>query len=177
LTSVRLVSKSLCVSNPRAVAPQEYGIERDEKEEIGLLTSLPLLSKIIEDLKAATEAPEGSGSYYFTKESHMCVFAPTLVRFDRRCYSQTLVNLVLFSDLQIVMPQIPELDYLVSWLAWLVSVQSFLQSYVTFETHERMGAASEKEFSVRISLSEGAHGYPLDVSLDAKHALQVQPRK
>jgi hypothetical protein len=54
---------------------------------------------------------------------------------------------------------------------------TFYQSYVTFEIHERMGVSSEKEFSVRISLSEGAHGYPLDVSLDAKHALQVQPRR
>lgn len=54
-----------------AVAPQEYGIERIDKEKIGLLTSLPLLSKIIEDLKAAIESGESTGNFYFTKESHM----------------------------------------------------------------------------------------------------------
>lgn len=76
--------------------------------------------------------------------------------------SQTLVNLVIFSNLDIVMPQLPELDYL---------------SYITFEIYERLNNAGEKQFSVRISLCEGAHAFPLDVNLDAKHALQVQPRR
>jgi len=79
------------------IAPQEYGIERQEKLDIGRLTSLPLLSKIVEDLKDATKT-EGAMNVYFTKESHI----------------QTLVNLVLFSELKIVMPRIPELDYMVS---------------------------------------------------------------
>lgn len=52
------------------VAPQEYGIERYEKLDIGRLTSLPLLSKIVDDLKNATQT-EGSMNVYFTKESHM----------------------------------------------------------------------------------------------------------
>jgi len=30
---------------------------------------------------------------------------------------------------------------------------------------------------VRVTLSEGAHSAVLDASLDAKHALQVQPRR
>ena len=48
--------------------------------------------------------------------------SPTCELFQRQCdprdtyspiYSQTLVNLVLFSELKIVMPRIPELDYMV----------------------------------------------------------------
>ena len=59
------------------------------------------------------------------------------------------------------MPQVPELDYM---------------SYITFEVYER-SKADLKELAVRISLSEGAHSAVLDASLDAKHALQVQPRR
>lgn len=50
-------------------------------------------------------------------------------------------------------------------------------SYITFEVYERSKSDEKKELSVRISLSEGAHSAALDASLDAKHALQVQPRR
>ncbi|GAA5983456.1 hypothetical protein JCM10908_000292 [Rhodotorula pacifica] len=127
------------------IAPQEYGIERSEKEIIGLLTSLPLLEQIIRDLEATKASDYPSANFYFTKESHI----------------HTLVNLVTLSDLPIVMPHVPELDYM---------------SYVSFEVYER-SKSSSKELSVRVTLSEGAHSAVLDASLDAKHALQVQPRR
>ncbi|KWU46984.1 inositol pyrophosphate synthase [Rhodotorula sp. JG-1b] len=127
------------------IAPQEYGIERSEKEIIGLLTSLPLLEQIVRDLEAAKASDYPSANFYFTKESHI----------------HTLVNLVTLSDLPIVMPHVPELDYM---------------SYVSFEVYER-SKSSSKELSVRVTLSEGAHSAVLDASLDAKHALQVQPRR
>ncbi|GAA5850406.1 hypothetical protein JCM8547_001865 [Rhodosporidiobolus lusitaniae] len=127
------------------IAPQEYGIERSEKEIIGLLTSLPLLEQIVSNLKEAKESDFPSGSFYFTKESHI----------------HTLVNLVTLSDLPIVMPHVPELDYM---------------SYISFEVYERFKGET-KELSVRVTLSEGAHSAVLDASLDAKHALQVQPRR
>ncbi|KAM0753385.1 hypothetical protein T439DRAFT_324023 [Meredithblackwellia eburnea MCA 4105] len=127
------------------IAPQEYGVERSEKEEIGLLTSLPLMEQVVQKLKDARDKAYGSANFYFTKESHI----------------HTLVNLVTLSDLPIVMPQVPELDYM---------------SYITFEVYERTRQDS-KELAVRISLSEGAHSAVLDTNLDAKHALQVQPRR
>ena len=67
------------------VAPQEYGIEREEKEEIGLLTAVPLLTQIIEDLATATKSAQGTGNFYLTKESHMYDI-PSSVR--KRCPNQ-----------------------------------------------------------------------------------------
>lgn len=129
------------------IAPSEYGIEKREKREIGLLTSLPLLQKILEDLNDARESQNGLARFYFTKESHM----------------HTLVNLIKMSSLKLAHRDVLELDYM---------------SYLSFEVYERVsGECGKKEHSVRISLSEGAHGIPLDTSLDAKHALQVIPRR
>lgn len=75
------------------ICPREYGIEAKEKERIGLLTSMPLMRNIVADLE---RAEQGSlCSLYFTKESHI----------------HTLLNLILASDLPIIMPQMPPLDY------------------------------------------------------------------
>jgi inositol-hexakisphosphate/diphosphoinositol-pentakisphosphate 1-kinase len=68
------------------------------REEIGVLTSLPLLHNIVKDLEAARNNGESSLTLYFTKESHI----------------HTLVNLVLYSGLPIANRRIPELDYCVS---------------------------------------------------------------
>ncbi|KAA1466479.1 cortical actin cytoskeleton protein asp1 [Dentipellis sp. KUC8613] len=131
------------------VAPQEYGIDPDEKEEIGVLTSLPLLRKVVEDLETARNSGGSSLTYYFTKESHI----------------HTLVNLVLLSGLPIANRRIPELDY---------------ASHITFELYERNHGRgkSDKEYSIKLSLSEGAHSSNvLDSALDARHSLNVQPRR
>ncbi|KAK7696000.1 hypothetical protein QCA50_000640 [Cerrena zonata] len=131
------------------VAPQEYGIEPEEKEEIGVLTSLSLLRNVVNDLESARNNEECSLTLYFTKESHI----------------HTLVNLVLFSGLPIANRRIPELDYC---------------SHIQFELYERNfgRGKSDKEYSIRISLSEGAHSSNvLDSALDARHSLNVQPRR
>ncbi|KAJ7180047.1 cortical actin cytoskeleton protein asp1 [Mycena crocata] len=131
------------------VAPQEYGIDPEEKEEIGVLTSLPLLRNVVEDLEAARNNGGSSLTLYFTKESHI----------------HTLVNLVLHSGLPIANRRIPELDYC---------------SHITFELYERNHGRgkSDKEYSIKLSLSEGAHSSNvLDSTLDARHSLNVQARK
>ncbi|SJL01983.1 related to Inositol hexakisphosphate and diphosphoinositol-pentakisphosphate kinase [Armillaria ostoyae] len=131
------------------VAPQEYGIDPDEKEEIGVLTSLPLLHNVVQDLEAARNNGGSSLTLYFTKESHI----------------HTLVNLVLLSGLPIANRRIPELDY---------------ASHITFELYERNHGRgkSDKEYSIKISLSEGAHSSNvLDSTLDARHSLNVQSRR
>jgi hypothetical protein len=68
------------------------------REEIGVLTSLPLLRNVVEDLEAVRNHGGSSVTLYFTKESHI----------------HTLVNLVLQSGLPIANRRIPELDYCVS---------------------------------------------------------------
>ncbi|CAE6447847.1 unnamed protein product [Rhizoctonia solani] len=132
------------------VAPQEYGIEPAEKEEIGVLTSLPLLRNVVHDLEQARNSGECSLTLYFTKESHI----------------HTLVNLVLLSGLPIANPRIPELDY---------------ASHITFELYERVGGRGgrlDKEYSIRLALSEGAHSSNvLDSALDARHSLNVKQKK
>lgn len=187
-----------------AVAPREYGIEKGEKREIGLLTSLPLLQKILADLNEARQSETGLARFYFTKESHMSattvprstlafshtqvsswrLIGPTFdhVIFDRH----TLVNLIKLSSLKLAHQDVLELDYMVSSSSFcdLIDIDVLnryvgeKQSYLSFEVYERISAdLGKKEHSVRISLSEGAHGIPLDTSLDAKHALQVIPRR
>ena len=71
-----------------------------------MLTSLPLLRKVVEDLEEARSHGRSSLTCYFTKESHI----------------HTLVNLVLFSGLPIANRRLPELDY-------AVSTGLFLRSY------------------------------------------------
>ena len=71
------------------------------REEIGVLTSLPLLRNVVGDLERARNNEECSLTLYFTKESHI----------------HTLVNLVLLSGLPIANRRIPELDYCVCVLS------------------------------------------------------------
>ena len=77
------------------------------REEIGVLTSLPLLRNIVEDLEEARNTGESALRLYFTKERHI----------------HTLVNLVLYSGLPIANRRIPELDYCVR-LFWFLHSDS-----------------------------------------------------
>jgi hypothetical protein len=123
------------------VAPQEYGIDMAAKEEIGVLTSLPLLRKIVQDLSEARETGNSLACFYFTKESHIT----------------TLLHLILASGLPIIPNmRIPELDYC---------------SAISFELYERHSGSAgtgQKDYSIRVSVSEGAHSPAvLDSAVDA----------
>ncbi|KAF9570354.1 hypothetical protein EC968_001968 [Mortierella alpina] len=152
------------------VAPLEYGISAADRLEIGLLTSLPLLKQIVEDLEACKRSSSPCTRLYFTKESHV----------------HTLLNIVYLSGIptRLSKSEIPELDYL---------------TQITFELYERSGPGTpmsspiigsgspspngsqspqSPEYSLRIGFSPGA-GNPniLDLQMDSKHCLSVMPRR
>lgn len=132
------------------IGPQEYGISDDEKLEIGLLTSLPLLREIVQDLEELQASPNSASFIYFTKESHV----------------YTLLNCIMEGGIhtKIKRATIPELDYL---------------SQICFELYEAKDSETEETaYSIRISISPGCHTIdPLDVSLDSKHAIGTAQRR
>ncbi|KAL9637702.1 MAG: hypothetical protein Q9204_001775, partial [Flavoplaca sp. TL-2023a] len=128
----------------------EYGIADSEKLEIGLLTSLPLLKEIVQDLEAVQASDEAKSFVYFTKESHI----------------YTLLNCILEGGIttKIERNAIPELDYL---------------STITFELYESEDKDTETfAYSIRITITPGCHTFdPLDVHLDSKHSIGCAPRR
>ena len=139
------------------ICPQEYGISDGEKLEIGLLTSLPLLKEIVQDLEEMQASNDAKSFFYFTKESHI----------------YTLLNCIIEGGVEtkIKRSTIPELDYL---------------SQICFELYESEmkqpadGPDDEPKFaySIRITISPGCHVFdPLHVQLDSRHSIGCAPRR
>ena len=132
------------------IGPQEYGISDHEKLEIGLLTSLPLLREVVQDLEELQATGDAKSFIYFTKESHI----------------YTLLNCIMEGGIhtKIKRAAIPELDYL---------------SQICFELYEAQDAdTKESAYSIRISISPGCHTIdPLDTTLDSKHVIGSAPRR
>ncbi|KAF7547600.1 hypothetical protein G7046_g8958 [Stylonectria norvegica] len=140
------------------ICPQEYGISDNEKLEIGLLTSLPLLKEIVQDLEEMQASNYAKSFFYFTKESHI----------------YTLLNCIIEGgiDTKIKRSTIPELDYL---------------SQICFELYESemkttVDGSPDAEptftYSIRITISPGCHVFdPLHVQLDSRHCIGCAPRR
>ncbi|KAK7431410.1 inositol hexakisphosphate and diphosphoinositol-pentakisphosphate kinase [Neonectria magnoliae] len=140
------------------ICPQEYGISDSEKLEIGLLTSLPLLKEIVQDLEEMQASDDAKSFFYFTKESHI----------------YTLLNCIIEGGIEtkIKRSTIPELDYL---------------SQIGFELYESEtkttvhGCPDDDPtftYSIRITISPGCHVFdPLHVQLDSRHCIGCAPRR
>lgn len=140
------------------ICPQEYGISDSEKLEIGLLTSLPLLKEIVQDLEEMQASNDAKSFFYFTKESHI----------------YTLLNCIIEGGIEtkIARSTIPELDYL---------------SQICFELYEsemKPAAGSAPgdlptfTYSIRVTISPGCHVFdPLHVQLDSRHCIGCAPRR
>ncbi|KAF9881734.1 histidine acid phosphatase [Colletotrichum karsti] len=141
------------------ICPQEYGISDSEKLEIGLLTSLPLLKEIVQDLEEMQASNDAKSFFYFTKESHI----------------YTLLNCILEGGIEtkIKRSTIPELDYL-SQICFELYESEIKVPADTPEGGEEQAFA----YSIRITISPGCHVYdPLDVQLDSKHSISCAPRR
>lgn len=141
------------------ICPQEYGISDSEKLEIGLLTSLPLLKEIVQDLEEMQASNDAKSFFYFTKESHI----------------YTLLNCILEGGIEtkIKRSTIPELDYLSQICFELYESETKVASN-TLDRAEGTTFA----YSIRITISPGCHVFdPLDVQLDSKHCISCAPRR
>ncbi|KAJ1973226.1 inositol hexakisphosphate and diphosphoinositol-pentakisphosphate kinase [Dimargaris xerosporica] len=134
------------------VTPREYGINKQERLEIGVLTSVPLLKRILADLHQIKNQDNPGCRFYFTKESHV----------------HTLLNCVFLSGLptKFTVHQVEELDFL---------------TQITFEVYERKRDAEglEPEYSLRVGFSPGAYySNVIDHQVDAEnHSLSAAPRR
>ncbi|KAI8895233.1 histidine phosphatase superfamily-domain-containing protein [Globomyces pollinis-pini] len=135
------------------IGPHEYGIDNQEKLDIGFKNTHILLTHILKELLSSRDSAPFS-RLYFTKESKV----------------YCLLNVVLICGLKtkFIPTDVSELDYL---------------TQITFELYERSAGSgendrSEPEYSLRIGFSPGAHDPNLvDTQLDNNHALSVAPRR
>ncbi|XXG98454.1 hypothetical protein Hte_004778 [Hypoxylon texense] len=144
------------------ICPQEYGISDSEKLEIGLLTSLPLLKEIVQDLEEMQASDDAKSFFYFTKESHI----------------YTLLNCILEGGIETKINRrtIPELDYLSQICFELYESETKVPAKVPADA--ALADQPTFNYSIRITISPGCHIFdPLDIQLDSKHCIGCAPRR
>lgn len=130
-----------------------------EKLEIGLLTSLPLLKELVQDLEEMQASDDAKCFIYFTKESHI----------------YTLLNCILEGGIEskIARSAIPELDYLSQ-----ICFELYESENKTPATASPGASVPKYAYTIRITISPGCHTFdPLDVQLDSKHCISCAPRR
>jgi len=99
------------------VSPQEYGIENDEKLDIGLLTSMPLIQQIIRDVREIRESEKAKTKIYFTKGASI-----SRLFLMEESHIYTLLNCIFESGIPTTIQrnELEEIDYLtqVSFEVW-----------------------------------------------------------
>ncbi|KAJ3343154.1 hypothetical protein HDU93_009704 [Gonapodya sp. JEL0774] len=177
------------------VAPQEYGLERTEKLEIGVLSALPLVKKLVQEIEDARDSATPCTRLFFTKESKII----------------TLLNVIIAAGFPVKLSYSPkevdEVDYLTQIVFELyervrtTNIGSTISSpgsasplhedghpSVTPSQSPQMNhrgstprpvtPSSPREYSIRLSFSPGAHDNNLiDTQMDGKHSLSTAPRR
>ncbi|KXS17559.1 hypothetical protein M427DRAFT_492247 [Gonapodya prolifera JEL478] len=143
------------------VAPQEYGVERSEKLEIGVLSALPLVKKLVQEIEDARDSVTPCTRLFFTKESKII----------------TLLNVIIAAGFPVKLSYSPkevdEVDYL---------------TQIVFELYERLSQRATtprpttpswpRDYSIRLSFSPGAHdNNVIDTQMDGRHSLSTAPRR
>jgi len=117
------------------ICPQQYGLTSSEKLEIGLLSSLPLLREVVQNMEELQASDDPKSFFYFTKRSHI----------------YTVLNCLIEGNIPVKIHQ-----HEIAELSSLSSV------YFELYENERKNAGDgiqSFDYSIKITLGRGCYAY------------------